>query len=82
MKVSPPTHPPIVEAQPSLAHRKHGREAWNVSPGTGLTALHRSFDLILATTQWEGCHYLYFTNADPEAQRRPVAVQGNLVGKW
>lgn len=69
-------------AQPSPARQKQGREAWKVSPGTGLTPVHRPFDLILATTQWERCHYLYFTNADLEAQSRPVAVRGNLVGKW
>lgn len=54
---------------------------WNISPGTGLTAFHKSFDLILASTLWEACHYLHLTVDDIEAQRGQVAVQGNLVAR-
>lgn len=75
-----PTTPPVhaVAVQPPLARGELGREAWGTSPGTGPTAFHKSFDLILAATPWEGCHYLHLT-VDTEAQRGQVAVQGNLV---
>ena len=78
---APPPHPllPAVQGQAAISGPwGAGQGSVGFKPRRWTDSSPKSFDLILAATVREGCHVLH-TAVDIEAQRRQVAVQGDLA---